>query len=136
MIRKIKLQIILFFLSLLISFLLFHLNYISFQRFFSLALGIAIPFINFLIFYFLYFFSYNKSNKTFLIYNIGGMALRLILLLASLFWVLKYLKIDVYGFIFVFFLYYILLLVSEIIIVKNQIDNHVKSVKNAKNVDF
>ncbi len=131
MIKKIKVPLLFFIVAIVLSQLLFHFNLISFQILVSLSLGILIPFINFLIFYTLFSQSFNKSNKIFLIFNLGGMVFRLILMLAALFITLKYLNIDVYGFIFVFFLWYVLLLVYEIILIKNKLEKQLKSTKNA-----
>lgn len=61
-----------------------------------------------------YYLSASKSNKTFLIFNLGGMGLRLFFLLISVFIFLKFLKVDEYAFIFIFFIFYFLQLIFEI----------------------
>lgn len=59
-------------------------------------------------------YSLEKGNKTFLLYNMGGMLLRILLLLAAILIFLKFLNIDKYGFIFTFSILYISFLVVEI----------------------
>ena len=61
-----------------------------------------------------YHLSLKKSNKIFIIFNLGGMGVRLFLLLIAVFIFLKFLKIDEYGFIFIFFILYILQLIIEL----------------------
>ncbi len=64
----------------------------------------------------IYFFksSLGKGNNSFLIRNVGGMGLRFIILLLVIFISLKFLNIDKYGFILVFFIFYFIYLVIEI----------------------
>ena len=69
---------------------------------------------NFLIIILLYYYSTEKSNSKFLIYNLGGMGARLLILLFTVFIFLKFLKIDKYAFIFTFFIFYFLQLIFEI----------------------
>lgn len=59
-------------------------------------------------------YSMNRSNKIFLIFNVGGMILRMFLLLAIILILLKFLNIDKYGFIFNFFILYIVFLAIEV----------------------
>ncbi|OGU53910.1 MAG: hypothetical protein A2V66_17050 [Ignavibacteria bacterium RBG_13_36_8] len=65
-------------------------------------------------------FSFRKSNKTFLISVIGGMSIRLIILLAVIFISLEFLNIDKYGFILTFFIFYFYLLIIEINYLQNR----------------
>lgn len=57
---------------------------------------------------------HNKSDKKFIKYVLGGMVVRMLLLLAVVFIILKFLKIDEYAFIFTFFLIYFVFLCVEI----------------------
>jgi hypothetical protein len=59
-------------------------------------------------------YSVEKDNKTFLLFNMGGMLVRLMLMLGSVIIFLKFLNIDKYGFIFTFFVLYISFLAVEI----------------------
>lgn len=68
-------------------------------------------------------YSIQKSNKFFLLFSIGGIILRLFIMLVIVFVVLKFLKIDVFGFIFAFFLWYVFFLVFEISIVQSKTKN-------------
>lgn len=55
-----------------------------------------------------------KNNKGFLIFNFGGMTVRLLLLLISIFIFFKLTDIDKYGFIILFFVFYFVFLIYEI----------------------
>ncbi|MEW6196240.1 MAG: hypothetical protein AB1521_13905 [Bacteroidota bacterium] len=122
---------VLFIITLIAALLLFYIKVISYHQLISVLIGLIVPTINFIIFFTLLTISFGKSNKIFLIFNLGGMGFRLILMLVVVFITLKYLNIDVYGFIFVFFLWYVLLLVYEIILIKNKLEKQLKSTKNA-----
>lgn len=49
-----------------------------------------------------------------MIYNLGGLVVRLMVLLTIFVLVIKFLNIDDYGFILVFFLFYFISLVFEV----------------------
>lgn len=76
--------------------------------------GGLINILNVLASLFAFNYSLEKGNKTFLLYNMGGMLLRMLLLLAAILILLKFLNIDKYGFIFTFSILYISFLVVEI----------------------
>lgn len=80
--------------------------------------------VNILAAYLLFDKSFGKTNKTFLIYNLGGMGLRLFFLLISIFLLLYFLNLDVYGFIFVFFVFYFLFLFLEVRFFVKKIDEN------------
>lgn len=71
--------------------------------------------INFIIALFLFEYSFKKSNKIFLIFNFGGLGLRLLFLMIAIFIIIKFLIIDKYAFILTFFLFYFIFLSIEII---------------------
>lgn len=58
--------------------------------------------------------SFNKSNKDFIVMNLGGMGLRIFFLLIAVFLFIKFLNIDKIDFILLFFIFYFILLVIEI----------------------
>ncbi|MGD8778238.1 MAG: hypothetical protein PVH88_04675 [Ignavibacteria bacterium] len=62
----------------------------------------------------LYQLSYKKNNKSFLLMNLGGMGLRLFLVVGTIFIFFKFLNIDKYGFIFTFFIFYFVFLIIEV----------------------
>ena len=64
----------------------------------------------------LLFFAYSKdkNNQTFLIFNLGGMIFRIFMILTIIIILIKFLKIDIYAFILVFFIFYFSLLSYEI----------------------
>lgn len=59
--------------------------------------------------------SYKSGAKSFLIYNLGGLGFRLIIIIICIIVVIKFLNIDEYGFILVFFLFYFVSLIFEIL---------------------
>lgn len=62
----------------------------------------------------LFNYAVRKSNKQFLIFNFGGMTVRMMLLLIIIFVFFKATTIDKYGFIILFFVFYFVLLIFEI----------------------
>ncbi len=67
--------------------------------------------------------SYKKGASSFMIYNLGGLGLRLMLLLVIFVLVIKFLNIDEYGFILIFFLFYFISLIFEVIFYINKTQN-------------
>ena len=59
--------------------------------------------------------SYKSGAKSFMIYNLGGLGVRLIILMICIVLVIKFLNIDEYGFILVFFLFYFISLIFEVL---------------------
>ena len=57
---------------------------------------------------------FDKSNNVFLLYTLGGMVIRLLLMLLLIFLSLKYLNIDKLGFIFTLVIIYFVNLILEI----------------------
>jgi len=76
--------------------------------------------VNFTLFLIFWEYSKNKSNKTFLIFNLGGMVFRLVLMLIGVIVALKFLNIDKYAFIFALFIWYILFITYEIVLFKKK----------------
>lgn len=64
--------------------------------------------------YFFFQKSLGKKNNEFMLYNLGGMGIRLIFLLVVVIIVIKFLNIDEYAFIFLFFIFYFISLVFEV----------------------
>ncbi len=64
--------------------------------------------------YFFFNKSLGKSNNEFLLFNLGGMMVRLFFLLVVVFIVIKFLNIDKYAFIFLFFIFYFTSLIFEV----------------------
>lgn len=64
--------------------------------------------------YFFFRKSLGKTNNEFLLYNLGGMGIRLIFLLVVVIIVIKFLNIDEYAFIFLFFIFYFISLIFEV----------------------
>ena len=104
------------------------LNVFTFQTIYPILAGSFLSVLNFTIFLIMFSYSIQKSNKFFLLFSIGGIIVRLFLMLIIVFVVLKFLKIDVFGFIFAFFLWYVFFLIFEISVVQTKTKNMV--VKN------
>jgi len=83
-------------------------------RFASYRIAFTINIVNSGLALFLFYHSRNKSNKVFLLFNLGGMVFRLFLMLTIIIISIKFLEIDLDDFIFVFFIFYFLLLWYEI----------------------
>lgn len=112
--------VISFLVSILVYFFI-GLKIVSLILGYSILVAIAISIINFILAMFAFQYSYKKSNKTFLIVNIGGMGARIMLVLVSVLISIKFLKVDLVGFIFTLFIWYILLLIFEILVIKNSL---------------
>jgi F0F1-type ATP synthase assembly protein I len=118
LINQIRIPFLVFVLSCLIIYSLVYFSVFNGERAVSILVGGGISFLNFILFFVLYSISREKPNKYFLILNFGGMVLRMVLMLLGVFLIIKFLKIDTYGFIFGFFFYYILFLGLEVRFIK------------------
>jgi hypothetical protein len=102
---------ILFFI---ISYILFLSGVIDSITLITILAGGGIPFFNFITGYFSIRISLRQSDSLFLVIFLGGMLLRLFLMLLAVFLVLSFLEILAYSFIFIIFIFYSLYLISEI----------------------
>ena len=134
MIKNIKIPAAIIIFILLCIYFLEMLNQISIITRDSILFACLISFINFIIFIVLLEFSNKGSNKVFLIYNLGGMGLRIILMLILVFLIIKFLKIIEFEFIFTFFLLYVLFLIYEINIIRQKVEKPLKARKNTEDV--
>ena len=116
--KKAKIALILSVITIILLSLLIFANCLSVEIGYALILAIVISVLNFLLFLGSFNYSVKKSNKIFLIFIIGGMGIRLLLMLAAVFVSIKFLKVDLVGFIFGFFIWYVFLLIYEISIVR------------------
>ncbi|MEK6552905.1 MAG: ATP synthase subunit I [Bacteroidota bacterium] len=116
--KKAKIALILSVITIILLSLLIFANSLSVEIGNALILAIVISVLNFLLFLGSFNYSVKKSNKIFLIFIIGGMGIRLLLMLAAVFVSIKFLKVDLVGFIFGFFIWYVFLLIYEISIVR------------------
>lgn len=120
MISSIKKSFIIFFVTISIIIILTLLKILSIQTAYPILLASFISVLNFATFLIMFNYSIKKSNKFFLLFSIGGVIFRLFLTLVVVFAVLKFLKVDVFGFIFAFFLWYVFFLTFEITIVQSK----------------
>lgn len=89
----------------------------------SYVISFAMNFTNSLAAYFLFEKSLNKSGQEFLIYNLGGMTARILILLVVIFLVIKFAEISLKGFLISFFVLYFILLILEILHYKIRISS-------------
>jgi hypothetical protein len=109
---KMSLFIGLIFISLLF---LHQINIIPFDFLKSFILAGVITYLNFVSGYLFLKFSYKKSDNLFLIMILGGMLLRLFMILLLVFISLKFLDIKTGVFIFIIFFFYVFYLLIEIL---------------------
>lgn len=95
------------------------LKIIPFNFGYSILVGIAIAALNFLLFLAGYSYSIRKTNKIFLLFTIGGIGVRLLIILSLVVLSIKLLKVELLGFIFAFFIWYVFYQIVEIIIVRH-----------------
>lgn len=113
---NIKYLIVSFILILSVYLFLYLFNLITPQFFIASLLAVGLNMFNFGIAVSLFEKSLDKSNQLFLFYNLGGLGIRMFILLVAMIFILNSLKIDKYGFILQFFIIYFLLISLEIAI--------------------
>jgi hypothetical protein len=99
----------------IIIFLLYFLNTVSSQFLISSIYAGIINLINSYFAVKLFNESFKSGNQKFLIYNLGGLGIRLLVLMVVFVLIIKFLNIDYYGFILVFFLFYFNSLIFEVL---------------------
>jgi len=134
MLKKAKNALISSTSAIIILIVMMMLEIISLKIAFALIFAVSISAINFLLFIISFQYSAQKSNKIFLICTIGGMGIRLLVMLAFVFIGIKFLKVDLVGFIFGFFIWYVFLLIYEISIVRLGLEGR-SNTTIVKNVD-
>ena len=113
--KKAHNQVLIVFLCVFISiFALFKTGKVSTEFLYSSFYGGLLNILNVASSLFAFDYSLKKGNKTFLLYTMGGMLLRMMMLLTAILILLKFLNIDKYGFIFTFSILYISFLVIEV----------------------
>ncbi len=132
MLKKAKVVYVISFFAILVALILSFLGIIGSKLFEAVYLAAALNLLNFTSFIFSANYSIKKSNKTFLIFTMGGISIRLLFMLSLIFIIIKFLKVDQDGFIFALFIWYIFLLIFEIRIVITTITKS----KMTKNVDL
>ncbi len=108
--------------ALLIYLFLSYLDVVPSKYNSAILLAASIVYINFIIFTLTYYTANKKNSKIFIIYTLGSLLIRLFLMIIAVFLSIKFLKIDVVGFIFAFFIWYIFLLIYEIFIVQSAVE--------------
>lgn len=108
--------LLLIFIAVIIIYL-YYSEIITDFHFKSIMFAKAVAILNYVLFLIMFKISVNKTTSQFILINIGGMLLRILLVLSLIFVIFKFLKVDEYRFIFAFFIMYFLLLVFELFIV-------------------
>ncbi len=122
MIKTAKIISIFYVVIYLSAFIMYKSDVISELFLFSAIYAGVLNLLNSLAAFFLFKYSFGKSNNIFLIANLGGMGVRLLFLLIAVFIFIKFLNIDKYGFILTFFIFYFFLLIFEIYYFKNKVE--------------
>jgi hypothetical protein len=117
-----RIALLISFVAAIILFFLIFSGIISAILGYSILAAIGITSANFVVFTSAYAYSIKKSNKTFLLFTIGGMGVRLLFMLVLIFISIKFLKVDPLGFIFGLFIWYTFYLIFEIAIVKRGLE--------------
>ena len=109
-------NIAIFYLSSFIIVLILHyFKIINELSYFSIIYAGILSLINVLTAVLLFRYSYKSRHSSFMIFNFGGIGVRIFFLLIALVLVIKLLNIDKYAFILVFFLFYFISLSLEVV---------------------
>jgi hypothetical protein len=92
----------------------YHSNLFSPELILGIVIAVLLNLLNLISAVYAFEKSILNTNKQFLIYNMGGMSIRLFVLLIALLLILKFLNIDKDGFILIFFIFYFVQLTAEI----------------------
>lgn len=116
---------IIFFYALIYSilFVLFHYDIITAYFLIASIYAGIINLINSFTAIKIFELSINKEGSSFIFYNLGGLGVRLIIILIIFVLVIKFLNIDKYGFILTFFILYFILLFLEVIFYHKTVKN-------------
>ena len=109
-----KTIIYIYFPPYIITYLLKIFDIINITIELSIFLALFLNIINLFLALLFYNFSKNRSNQTFLLFNLGGMGVRIFFLLISFTLSLIFLEIDKYAFILVFLIFYSMSIVFEV----------------------
>lgn len=119
MLKKNRILVLLISLP-LVSFIsiviLYFLNYLNHQLFWSILWGFSISTLNLLLGLLNIKFGLDKSDKIFLVVVFGGLVFRLFLMLGLIIIALKILFVSLNSFIFTTFIYYFYYLMVEIFV--------------------
>ena len=107
--------LIIYSVSFVFIFLLKYFDVVSSIFYLSAIYAGVINLVNTFIAALLFKLSYKSDHSSFMIFNFGGLGVRIIFLLISFILVIKFLNIDKYGFIFIFFIFYFISLALEVI---------------------
>lgn len=107
----------------LIALILYAAQIINYTFLLSAVYAGVLNIINFAAASLAFNWSQKKDNNKFLIYNLGGMGVRLFFLLTSVYILLNFLKIDSYAFILVFFVFYFIFLIIEVYFFHNSTES-------------
>ncbi len=110
-VKQFSITIVVFYLLAIIAL---ALNILPYKMFIASLVSGVITILNFLASVWAFTRGYRKSNKEFLLYTLGGMVIRLFLVLILVFISIQFLNIDKYGFIFTLVIIYFISLIIEV----------------------
>ncbi len=109
-------NIIIFYLvSFIIILILKYFGIITGLSFLSIIYAGILSLLNVIAAVLLFRFSYKSRHSSFMIFNFGGIGVRIFFLLLAFVLIIKFLNIDKYAFILVFFLFYFISLSLEVV---------------------
>ncbi len=115
-IQKTLKKLLIFYSISLVLFLLFHfLGIFGESSYISISIAVGLNIVNIFLALFLFEKSIDSSHQKFMVFNLGGMLVRVFFLLILFIVIIKILKIDIYEFILVFFVFYFIQLIIEIL---------------------
>ncbi|VAX24968.1 hypothetical protein MNBD_IGNAVI01-2141 [hydrothermal vent metagenome] len=113
--KKIIRTIFFIYIPLIVIILILKLTSVVNQTtFISIVIALLLNLFNLSAALLFYYLSINRSNQVFMLFNLGGMGVRVFFLLIGFMIVLIFLEIDKYAFILVFLILYSLSIITEI----------------------
>ncbi len=97
-----------------VAYFLKNFEVMQAELFKAVGFALLLNFLNSFLAIALFLFSVNGTNRKFLVFNLGGIGVRIFLMLIGIIIILKILKIDLIDFILVFFVFYFVQIFFEI----------------------
>ncbi len=110
-----RIFLIIYIISYSVLFILYWSDILNDSQITSAVYAGVLNIVNFVLSVSAFEYSWNKSNKIFLLFTLGGMAFRLMFVLLAIVFLFIFLNIDKYAFILAFFIIYFILLTLEVL---------------------
>ncbi len=106
---------IFYFLNFIIILTLKYFEIINEVTLYSIIYAAILSVINSVVAIMLFSYSYKARHSVFMLFNFGGLGIRILILLFAIVLIIKFLNIDKYAFILVFFIFYFMSLLLEVL---------------------